>query len=272
MEKVKEQINEWLSFCDRSYTSATCRMYKCVIGQLFRHIEQNGQQLSAIAVEDFLDSKYKAGGSRREFNTYLIVTRSFCNWRYKKYGVESPANKISFLREGKSTPRVLSPEEYKFIVDFVSGMDKDILVWLGNTGLRKNEFANLHWSDIDPQLKFISVMGKGRKLRIIPLNDTCRAILQKYKRLSDNEPLQISQRYPGSENCSWLCRRISRATGMKKFGSHAIRHFFATELIRKGVSIYKVSRILGHASVKTTESLYIHLVPADLFGITDVLD
>ena len=59
---------------------------------------------------------------------------------------------------------------------------------------------------------------------------------------------------------------------MKKFGSHAIRHFFATELIRKGVSIYKVSRILGHAFVKTTESIYVHLMPIDLLGITDVLD
>lgn len=59
---------------------------------------------------------------------------------------------------------------------------------------------------------------------------------------------------------------------MKKFGSHAIRHFFATQLIRKGVSIYKVSKILGHSSVKITESCYIHLVPVDLLGITDVLD
>jgi integrase/recombinase XerD len=59
---------------------------------------------------------------------------------------------------------------------------------------------------------------------------------------------------------------------MKKFGSHAIRHYFATELIRKGVNIYKVSKILGHASIKITESIYVHLLPIDLLGITDVLD
>jgi integrase len=43
-------------------------------------------------------------------------------------------------------------------------------------------------------------------------------------------------------------------------------------LIRKGISIFKVSKILGHASVQITESVYIHLLPADLLGITDVLD
>ena len=53
---------------------------------------------------------------------------------------------------------------------------------------------------------------------------------------------------------------------MKKFGSHAIRHFFATQLIRKGVSIYKVSKILGIPALKS-ESIYIHLMPIDLLGI-----
>lgn len=110
------------------------------------------------------------------------------------------------------------------------------------------------------------------KTRIVPLNNICREILQKYKRLVDSELLQISARYPGSEGASWLCRRISRKTKMPKFGAHAIRHRFATEMIRKGVSIYKVSKILGHSSVKITEQIYIHLVPQDLLGITDILD
>lgn len=272
MDKLKSHIQEWYIFCQRSYSTATVKTYSCVIGQLLNHITQNGQQLSARAIENFLDSKYQAGGSRREFNTYRIVIRSFCNWRCRKYQINSPANSIPKLREGQSTPRVLSQDEFKFIVNFVDGMDRDILLFLGNTGLRKEEFRNLMWSDIDQQLKYVRVAGKGNKTRVVPLNETCRDIVLKYKRLEVDESLQISQRYPGPEGASWLCRRISRKTGMKKFGAHAIRHYFATELIRKGVSIYKVSRILGHSSVKTTEQIYIHLVPIDLLGITDVLD
>jgi len=272
MEKVQEQINGWLSFCDRSYTPATVKTYRCVIRQLQNYIAKNGRELTAAATENFLDSKYKAGGSKREFNTYRMVIRSFCNWRQRKYQIPSPANDIPKIKEGRTSPRVLTEEEYKFIVGFVDGTDRDILLFLGNTGIRKEEFRNLKWSDVSTDMKYVRVIGKGDKTRIIPLNDTCRDILQKYKRLPDSELLQISARYPGIEGASWLCRRISRKTKMPKFGAHAIRHRFATAMIRKGVSIYKVSKILGHSSIKITESIYIHLVPQDLLGITDVLD
>lgn len=271
--ELKTQIETWLDFCQRSYSVATCRVYKCVIRLLLQHVMDNGQKLNSESIENFLDGKYKAGGSRKQFNHYLIIARSFCGWRQRKYGIESPANSIPKIKEGKSMPRVLSPEEYKFIVDFVGeGMDRDILLFLGNTGIRKEEFRQLTWSCIDQQLKYIRVIGKGRKTRVVPINVTVREILLKYKRLPDDQPLQIAAKYYGIEGSSWLCRRIHRKTGMKPFGSHALRHYFATQLIRKGVSIYKVSRLLGHASVKTTESIYVHLMPIDLLGITDVLD
>jgi len=266
-----EKVNDWLSFCNRSYSAATCKTYRCVILQLQNHISQNGQQLTSQAIEDFLDSKYKAGGSKREFNTYRMVIRSFCNWRQRKYEIPSPANNIPKIREGRTSPRVLTEEEYKFIVDFVDGTDRDILLFLGNTGIRKEEFRNLKWSDVSVDMKYVRVIGKGDKTRIVPLNNICREILQKYKRLSNDQPLQISARYPGIEGASWLCRRIGRKTKMPKFGAHAIRHRFATEMIRKGVSIYKVSKILGHSSIKITESIYIHLLPIDLLGETDCL-
>lgn len=272
MEKVKQHIEEWLSFCNRSYAKTTCRIYACVIGQLFHHVSQNGQKLSAAAIENFLDSKYKAGSSKRLFNTYRIVIRSFCNFRQRKYGIESPAKNIPKIREGRTSPRVLSSEEYKFILNFVSGMDRDILLFLGNTGLRKEEFRQLRWGDIDSQLKYVRVMGKGDKTRIIPINATVREILLKYRRLPNDQFLQISAKYYGIEGSSWLCRRISRKNpGMKPFGSYALRHFFATQLLRKGISLYVIQRILGHSSIKTTE-MYLHLTNYDLYGATDVLD
>ncbi|NQT02806.1 MAG: tyrosine-type recombinase/integrase [Planctomycetes bacterium] len=272
MGELQSQVDEWLLYCRRSYSAVTVKMYSCVIGQLLQHIASNGKQLSSHAIENFLDSKINAGGSKSQFNTYRIVICSFCSWRQRKYEIKSPANKVPRIKTGSSKSRVLSQDEYKSVVNFVSGMDRDILQFIGNTGLRRTEFAVLKWGDIDQQLKYIRVTGKGNKIRIVPLNEICRDIILKYKRLEDNEPFQPSQLYWGPEGISWICRRTCRKTGMKKFGAHAIRHYFATQLIRKGVSIYKVSKLLGHASIKTTESIYIHLVPVDLYGITDVLD
>ncbi|GAI31345.1 unnamed protein product, partial [marine sediment metagenome] len=97
---MENQIKDWLSFCHRSYSTATTKTYRCVIHQLHRYVLQNGQELTEAAIENFLDSKYKAGGSKREFNTYRMVIRSFCNWRQRKYEIPSPANNIPKVKEG----------------------------------------------------------------------------------------------------------------------------------------------------------------------------
>lgn len=272
MEELKKQVEEWLLFCNRSYAVVTCQIYKCIINLLLEYIKRDGVQLTAGAIENFLDSKYRDGGSKSQFNTYKMIISSFCSWRQRRYGIENPTKSIPKVKIGKISPRVLSSEEYDTVINFAKGIEKDILCFLGNTGIRREEFRQLKWRNVSADMKFIKILGKGNKERLIPLNSTCREILQKYRRLDNEKPLQISARFPGIEGASFLCRKISKKTGVKKFGCHALRHYFSTELIRKGVSIYKVSKILGHSNVLITQAIYIHLIPTDLLGITDVLD
>lgn len=272
MKALKEQIEGWMGFCERSFTNDTVKQYRSISKMLSDHIAANGKAFTQEAVENFLCNKLEKGGSRRLWNCYLICIRNFAKWREQKFDVPSSIHKIQFLKQDPPKQRVLSEEEYQLCLQHTHGMDKDILLFMGNTGLRREEFRNLKWSDIDSQLRFIRVSGKGRKQRIVPLNETCREILKKYPHLSTNEYLQISRRYPGGEGSSWLCRRLSKHLGIPQFGVHAIRHYFATEMIKRGVNIYKLSKILGHNSVVTTQNIYVHLLPFDLLGETDILD
>lgn len=272
MESLKVRINEWLKFCRRNFTSETTKQYRSIAKMLLEHIATNGKLLTQESIEGFLCSKLEQGGSRTQWNCYLIAIRNFAKYQQQKYNVPSPAHKIQFLKQDPPRQRVLSEKEYQLCLQHTSEMDQDILIFLANTGLRREEFRKLKWADIDPQLKFVRILGKGRKQRIVPLNENCREILQKYPRLSVDEYLQISQRYPGGEGASWLCRRISKQLDIPIFGVHALRHRFATMMIRRGVNIYKLSKILGHASVVTTEHIYLHLVPQDLLGLTDCLE
>jgi len=240
-----------------------------VLRQLQSHIEQDGKQLTTEAIEAYLDELLEHS-TRRTFNCYLTAIRSFCNWRSERFKVDNPAACIHIIKEDPPRQRVLSEEEYVKVLKHARGMDLDIIEFLANTGLRRDEFRRLTWADIPDGYKFIRLKGKGRKGRVIPLNATCKDILNRYDRVDG--PVQFAQRYPGREGTTWLCKRISRDIDIPRFGPHALRHFFATRLIKAGVSIYKVSKILGHSSVKTTESVYAHLVPQDLLGATDALD
>ena len=270
MEEVKRQIEGWLAFCERSFSPNTCVQYRCVILQLFKHISANGQKLSTIAVERFLDGKLQRGFSRKQFNCYLICIRSFSAWREQRYNIPSPVHKIPFIKEDPPKQRCLTEEEYNLLLANTKGMDRDIVQFIGNTGLRKAEFSAIRWDDIPVDLKYIKIIGKGRKTRIVPLNDTCRTILQKYKRL-DGESLQLAKRYPGGEGISWMFRRIAKKIGIPRCGAHSARHRFATRCIEKNMSVYKLSLILGHSDVATTTGIYLHLAPQNILGETDCL-
>ncbi len=271
MEDLRSQIKDWMTVCHRNYSDNTCSMYHSVLYQLSLYLASDGQTLTREAVEGYLDDKLKQGCSRALFNKYLIAIRSFATWRKRVSNTTSPVHAIPFIKEDPPNQRVLSDKEFEICLEHTKRMDNDIILFLGNTGLRRTEFRDLNWDDIDTQLRFVSVEGKGRKRRVVPLNFTCQDVIRKYKRLP-GEPFQLSQRYPGQRGASWLCTRIATETGIPQFGVHAIRHYFATMMIKKGVSIYKLSRILGHASVTTTERIYLHLVPVDLLGLTDCLD
>jgi site-specific recombinase XerD len=88
------------------------------------------------------------------------------------------------------------------------------------------------------------------------------------------EALQDFQGFPGYCN-----HRISRCfkTAVRKAGInenihfHSLRHTFASWLVQKGVSLYEVSRLLGHTNIKTTQ-IYSHLAPGNLINAVKKLD
>lgn len=68
-----------------------------------------------------------------------------------------------------------------------------------------------------------------------------------------------------------VCRNAAVAAGIQMFGPHALRHYFATRLLRRGVPIAYVSKILGHSSIRVTEQFYQHFLPDFLDGRTEIL-
>lgn len=267
--ELVEQIQSWLHYCRRMYTARTCEHYEMVLRQLQEFIVNDGEELTTEVIEGYLD-KLLENNTRRTFNCYLTAIRSCCRWRSSRYHVNNPAESIHIIKEDPPQQRILSGDEYAMILKHARGQDLQIIEMLAHTGLRRAEFYGLTWDCISPDLKFLKLKGKGRRARVIPLNQTCRDILRRYKRIDG--PVQITRRYPGKTGTYWLCKRIARDIGIPKFGPHALRHLFCTRLVKAGVSIYLVSKLMGHSSVLTTSKIYAHILNEDLLGKTDVLD
>lgn len=246
----------------KRHTNRTQQHYRMVMARFFEAIPNNVmriQQLEAAHIHEYLYQLRDAGNKNRTLNAHLTAIKSFCRFYSGRYKIANPASLVKPLVEDPPNARFLSPVEYKKIMDLATPLAKDRLLFLAHTGLRATEFYELRPNAVSPDMTTLTITGKGRKKRSIPLNNTAREILPRIK--------------PATPNALLLqCYRIAAKAEIPQFGPHAMRHWFATRLLLKGVPIVYVSKLLGHASIRTTEQAYAHILSGDLANATDVLD
>lgn len=273
---ITNVVGNWLIYIRGRFTERTQVHYKFVIG---RFVETLPEEIVSIAqlhnryIENYI-STVISKNTNRTGNAHLTVLKSFHRWLARQYDLPNYGEKVDMLHEDPPGPRqrFLTSEEYQKVLAACNEFHADVIRFIANTGVRATEFAKLTWRDISEDSKMLTVRnGKGRKRRFVPLNSICRDILEKYPRESDEQPIGLIKDIMHRNSAGQICRRLAKKAGVRIFGTHALRHFFATELLRHGVPIAYVSQLLGHASIKTTEQIYAHWQPHFFNGITDCL-
>lgn len=142
------------------------------------------------------------------------------------------------------------------------------LVLLGSlTGMRVSEIISVKIGDIHAST--ITVLGKGKKLRSIPLGRKSKSAVEELLRIkrdvlghpmnpTDFLFLNQHRRQFGRHAIAARMRFWLRRSGIEReVNFHGLRHGFATYLLNRGFLIHEVSRIMGHSSISTT-SIYLH--------------
>jgi len=176
-------------------------------------------------------------------------------------------------------PKFLEPGELRALLDTAresSPRDYALILCMSHAGLRVSEACALRWDDIADQHLLVR-KGKGDKQRYVPLHPRLKSALAALRLFA----ILRSQVFPGrtldkrltSRAAELIVERLCAQMGIarEKAHPHTLRHTFATNVLRKSGNLLKVQRLLGHASVKTTE-IYTHLVFDDLAEAIGLLD
>lgn len=171
-------------------------------------------------------------------------------------------------------PRVLSEMEYQRLQLACAHETRDaaIIELLLQTGLRLSELARLTLDQIqlptkitreDGNVGAVRVLGKGRRERTVTLNwKACKAIRSYLatRPAVDDPHLFVTKfrRGIGPRAIQYLIEKYLREAGISTASVHALRHTFATHMVRRGTKLDVVRQALGHASLKTT-SIYVDL-------------
>ncbi len=180
----------------------------------------------------------------------------------KRQGVffsENPVAVSKLLPEHNQVERILTREEEERLLASSPQYLKPILICALNTGMRKNEILTLTWANIDLENNFITLEHtntKSKKTRRIPVNSTLRnTLLEQKLKSGGSEYVFLSSDgspYKRHDSLKQSYLRACKCTCINGLRFHDLRHTEATRMIEAGSSIVAVSRILGHADLKTT--------------------
>ncbi|MEX0587456.1 MAG: site-specific tyrosine recombinase/integron integrase [Patescibacteria group bacterium] len=218
-------------------------------------------------------------------NHHLIAARSFLRYLAQQEELDvMPPDRIELIDEGDRKVKVMDEsalERFLAAPDPKTPQgqrDRAILELLFSTGLRVSELVGLDVKDVNLKTREISVMGKGRKIRVVFVSDSAAVALDSYLSTRQDEYKPLFIRYKGGHPVDpegWDARLTVRSIQklVKKYAliagiavdpsPHTLRHTFATDLLRRGADIRSVQELLGHANIATTQ-IYTHITNPQL--------
>ena len=200
----------------------------------------------------------------KTINRRLATLNSFLKWAVNAGHMpdgRQPAMP-GCVREVPAGPRWLDKKEKYTLVRAVEkyGQVRDVAIvkLLLNTGMRVQELCSLTWQDVrlSDRKGEITVQGKGRKQRQIPLNKDARNALELLNSSGITpETTVVLQGQRGAltpRGVQIMLQKYGQLAGLEKVTPHTLRHTFCKEVLDSGRSLYEVAALAGHESLDTT--------------------
>ena len=244
---TKDKIKEFLTMTKLSgHSDNTVVGYEGDLTQFLKY----SPNLTKVKINSWIVSLYNKQRKSATIQRKLYALKSFA----KFLEIEKEVPTINFQTE-KLLPKYLKQDEIELVLSKIETLkDKVIFNVLLSTGLRISELISINRKDISDNK--IKVKGKGSKERIVILSKQTINILKKYleTRTDENPALFLGNKNKRITRggCYFLIKHCLDYCNVK--GSpHWLRHTFATKLIRSGMDIYTLSKLLGHSSPTITQ-------------------
>ena len=275
---------EFLSYLQygRNYSLKTIDSYKRDINKFLKFIDEEGvdmEDVDVIVIRNFLTDELNVGVSKRSCKRRLSCLNHLYKFLFTRgYVKENPFVYINNPKTDKRLPRVLYKEQVEEIfkqnrnrTDELAERDQAILSVLYYSGIRASELCAITLQNINLRQRYIRIIGKGNKERMVPFSEECKNDIEKYMKhsrvvfLSHTKmtPNQLFLTKDGNPLTVRTLERILDAietkTGMfVNLHPHVLRHSYATHLLENGADLRIIQELLGHESINTTQ-IYTHV-------------
>ncbi len=226
----------------------------------------------------YLDNfKYSNGTIIRKYSSIINFFRFLENSQYTNIQLTQLAN---IPKKHHRFYSFLSQKEIERLFESIKPVDdltirnRTLIELIYSTGARISEVAGILVKDVDLKNKEINVIGKGRRQRVVYLNQNALLWINKYLKIRNKFIFNINHnkyiaddhlflnKFGGklsTRSIRTIVKKSMKNAGIEKnITPHSIRHSFATHLLQEGAGIREVQELLGHKNISTTQ-IYTHL-------------
>jgi integrase/recombinase XerC len=281
-EELKKAWLGWLAH-EKRVSPYTLRFYgddlDRFLGFLHGHLggavsERSLARLVPADVRAFITMRRGEGLGPKGIQRALAAVRSFFRYLARENILENAAARsLRTPRIRRGLPRPLSERDARAAIElagekttkntpaWIPLRDTALITLLYGAGLRISEALSLKRGDV-PLAASLTILGKGRKERVVPVLDQVREAIDAYFEKqpftgAKDSPLFLSRtgKPMSPREAQLLMQRLRGALGLSDRATpHALRHSFATHLLANGGDLRAVQELLGHASLSTTQT------------------
>jgi len=275
---------------DRGASDRTIEAYKRDLAQFAASLPEGlaPEKITADHLHSFIAYLHRQNQKPASIARKTSALRQFFKFCcLERRLTENPAENLEAPRQGQRLPKNLSTEDVTKLLaaadtglsyssderaDAFRARDRAILYLLYATGLRISELTSLTPHDIDLQMSYLRVKGKGGKERIAPFatiaGDHLRSWIETHR-----SSLKPATDHVFINHRGFALTRQSVWKTLKEFAlqagisttlsPHKLRHSFATHLLQSGMNLRSLQMLLGHSDLSTTQ-IYAHVTPEHL--------
>ena len=214
---------------------------------------------------------HQQGLASRSLARLLSATRGLYQYLLRE-GLcrHDPATGLSPPKRERRLPRTLDADRSAQLLDgaveddFIARRDQAMLELFYSSGLRLAELCGLRWAQLDLDDALVTVHGKGRRERVVPIGSHALAALADWRASTGAKPDEPV--FPGrggapitARAVQLRVRQLAERQGLfKQVHPHMLRHSFASHILESSGDLRGVQELLGHADLSTTQ-IYTHL-------------
>ncbi|MGD0280932.1 MAG: site-specific integrase [Dissulfurispiraceae bacterium] len=209
--------------------------------------------------------KCRPGTRNRELS---MLSQAFNQARLWKWTNENPCELVKREEEdNENVGQCLTEDKEQTLMEYLrplcTGQLIEMVIVAINTGVREAGVLTMKWDKVDFRARTITVIQKGNKEKVCPMNDTIYNLLLKKSKVRS----MSGYVFVTGNGTPYIARNMYREfkkacirAGLPTFRFHDLRHTVGTRLARAGYDIYAIANVLGHSQLSTTQRYAKHNV------------